>query len=256
MFYIFGKELAIKLFVHFSTIFLGLSLSTLAFAQAVTTASPVTVPDGSVLWLGDSCYTLTTKNKGAEQTIGFVFQRIQRQQVDGVDALAIEVHQHLLSGKFDMRDRFLLRRADLRPLRLDTDRDGVPHVHLDYAGDHATGWKMVKGVKEKIDVKFDGPVWEGNLWGVTFAALPLEVGKKYQLPIYQYDSGKGSFFVRVTDRQKPDTPKGIADAWILEAGAKPSERTRYLVGIDPRMELGYSAGSMSQHIGGDCTEQH
>jgi alpha-L-fucosidase 2 len=39
-------------------------------------------------------------------------------------ALAIVVHQHLFNNKFDMRDNFLLRRDDLRPIRLDTDRDG------------------------------------------------------------------------------------------------------------------------------------
>jgi hypothetical protein len=145
-----------------------------ASGQATNSSSGVAVvPDGSVLTLGDACYAITAKKNGTEQPIGSVFQSIQRKQVNGVDALAIVVHQHLSSGKFDMRDSFLLRRTDLRPIRLDTDRDGTPHVHLDYAGDRVTGWKMVNGSKEPIDVGFDGPVWDGNLWGVTFAALPL-----------------------------------------------------------------------------------
>src|SRR5260370_11142597 len=42
--------------------------------------------------------------------IGFVFQSIQRLEAKCVDALAIVVHQHLSSRKFDMRDSFLLRR--------------------------------------------------------------------------------------------------------------------------------------------------
>jgi hypothetical protein len=248
------KEALIKYFADLSVVFLGLCLSTLAFGQSPTTENGIAaIPDGSVLALGDSCYTITTNKNGTEQPIGFVFQSIQRQQVNGVDALAIVVHQHLSSRKFDMRDSFLLRRIDLRPIRLDTDRDGAPHVHLDYAADRVTGWKMVKGSKESIDLKFDGPVWDGNLWGVTFAALPLKEGGSYQLPTYQYDNGKGNFFVTVTSQQKMSTPKGVVDAWVLEAGLKPNERVEYLAGKSPHMELGFIAGPMSQHIGGDCT---
>jgi hypothetical protein len=249
-----AKEQAIKSFVRLSAIFLGLCLPNLSSGQATNSSSGVAVvPDGSVLTLGDACYAITTKKNGTEQPIGSVFQRIQRRHVNGVDALAIVVHQHLSSGKFDMRDSFLLRRTDLRSISLDTDRDGTPHVHLDYAGDRVTGWKMVNGSKEPIDVGFDGPVWDGNLWGVTFAALPLKDGGNYQIPIYQYDSGKGDFFVTVTGQQSTGTPKGVVGAWVLEAGLKPNERVEYLVGRDPHMELGYIAGPMSQHMGGDCT---
>src|SRR5277367_5830666 len=77
-----------------------------------------------------------------------------------------------------------------------------PHVHLDYAPGRVTGWKMVGAAKQPIDVALDGRVWDGNLWGVTFAALPLKAGANYQLPVYQYDSGKGEFFVTVVGEQK------------------------------------------------------
>jgi len=180
------------------------------------------VPDGSVLALGDSCYTITSTKDGVEQPIGFVFQRIRREQSNGVDTLAIVVHQHLLSGKFDMRDSFLLRRADLKPIRLDTDRGGAPHVHLDYTNNHVTGWKVVNGSRQPIDIAFDGPVWDGNLWGVTFAALPLKEGGNYQIPTYQYDSGNGNFLVTVKGERETDIPTGTVDAWVLEAGLKPA----------------------------------
>jgi len=36
-----------------------------------------------------------------------------------------------------------------------------------------------------------------NLWGVTFAALPLRERGTYTLPLWQYDKGFGTFTVRV-----------------------------------------------------------
>ena len=152
-----------------------------------------------------------------------------------------------------MRDSFLLRRADLRPIRLDSERDGTHHVHLDYAGNRVTGWKLVKGAKESIDINFDGPVWDSNLWGLTFAALPLKKDAQFHLPTYQYDDGKGSFSVTVTGEKKVPTPGGMKDAWVIRAGVKLNEMADYFIGKNPPAELGYDAGPMSQHPGGDCT---
>ena len=87
-----------------------------------------------------------------------------------------------------MRDRFLLRAHDLRPIQLDTDRDGSPHVHLKYSDRHISGWKTVGATKKPIEVELSGPVWVGNLWGLTLASLPLTAGTDLTLPTYQYDS--------------------------------------------------------------------
>lgn len=221
--------------------------------QASIAPVPVaTVPDGARLALGDFCYTMTAGKDGKEQPIGYVFQSIRRELANGSDDLVVVVHQHLSSGKFDMRDSLLLHRADLRPIRLDTIRDGAAHVHLDYFAGGVTGWKMVNGAKQPIDVKLDGPVWDGNLWGLTFAALPLQEGGNYKLPTYQYDSGKGTFVVNVTGHTHIDTPKGTVNAWTLEAGVDPKELIAYWVGGTPSMELGYAAGPMSQRLGGEC----
>ena len=227
----------------------GLFLSAQAFGQA-----PLSIPDGTVLALGEYCYTITANKDGRQQPIGLTFQSVQRQQVNGVDALAIVVHQQLSNGKFDMRDSFLLHRKNLLPISLDTDRDGVPHVHLAYTTNRVTGWKMVDGKQQPIEITFHGPVWDGNLWGEIFAALPLQAGGTYHLPIYQYDSGQGSFYVNVTGKQKQNTPKGSVDAWRLQAGLKPTELVEYVVGSNPHLELAYSAGPSSQHLGGDCKD--
>jgi hypothetical protein len=92
--------------------------------------------------------------------------------VDGVDVMTVIVHHHLLTKKFDMRDRLVLRKADLTPLHLDTDRDGSPHVHLDYTSGRVTGWKMVGAAKQRINVALDGRVWDGKLLGRHFRRPP------------------------------------------------------------------------------------
>jgi len=229
---------------------IALPLSATCIGQTIPPVD--VVPDGALLTPGTSCYTITATNNQKEQPIGHVLQTIEAQRADGIDLLAIVVHQHLTNGTFDMRDRFLLRKSDLRPLRLDTDRNGAPHVHLDYTANHVVGWKMVNNLKTQIDIAFDRPVWEGNLWGLTFAALPLKENGNYQLPTYQYDSGVGHFLVSVSGERKITTPAGAVESWVLRAGIKSDELVEYLVAQNPRLELGYAAGPMSQHLGGDC----
>ena len=211
-------------------------------------------PNGKLLELGQYCYTMTTSKDGITKPIGVTFQSISRERIQGVDALAIVVHQHTFDGKFDMRDSFLLRRDDLRPIRLDNDRNGLPHVHLDYSDRHISGWKMVRTTKIPIDVELSGQVWDGNLWGETFAALPLKAGSSVTLPTYQYDSGFGMFFVDALDQYPESTPSGTVQAWRIKAGPSRSEQVDYIVSTHPGLEIGYTAGPSSQHLGGNCSD--
>lgn len=237
----------------FPVLLFALTAGGAAACAQTASAPPAAAPDGSRLALGDSCYTTTVPAGGTAKAIGVTFQSLRATEVGGVPALAIVVHQHMADGSFDMRDSFLLRRADLAPIRLDSERGGQPHVHVEYAKDRVTGWKMVKGVKQPIDVVFDGPVWDANLWGVTFAALPLHAGASFRLPTYQYDNGKGSFLVEVEGETTVTTADGPVAAWVLKAGTKPEELIRYTVAKAPARELGYEAGPMAQQPGGDCS---
>ncbi|OAN60091.1 DUF3108 domain-containing protein [Sphingomonas sp. TDK1] len=49
-----------------------------------------------------------------------------------------------------------------------------------------------------------GAVWDGNLVGLAFAALPLAEGKTYELPFFQYDKGMGRFTLKVVGLAKVD----------------------------------------------------
>jgi hypothetical protein len=209
------------------------------------------VPDGRQLREGESCYSILANKGDTPQTIGSVFQSVTRRQVGKTEALAIVIHQRLANGKFDMRDEFLVRRDDLRPISLDNMRDGKPHVHLDYSETGVIGWKVANGNKENVAVKLSQPVWDGNLWGLTFAALPMKSGARYELPTYQYDKGVGTFTVSVKGQEKVQVGDRSVMAWLVDAGASTDRRTEYLISASGE-ELGYRAGPMSQLLGGDC----
>jgi hypothetical protein len=192
------------------------------------------------------------KSGGTEKVIGSALQTVRRRKIAGVQALEVFIHQRLSDGKFDLRDEFLVRRDDLRPLRLTSIRNGTPSVYLEYSDVSISGWKVEKGIKKPVTVKLQRPVWEGNMWGLTFASLPLREGASYVLPTYQYDKGLGEFTLTVTGRQSIKVGTKTVAAWVLDAGATKDRRSQYHVSADGE-ELGYTAGPMSQSIGGDCS---
>jgi hypothetical protein len=179
---------------------------------------------------------------------------VARETEDGRPVLRIVVHQSVNGGAFDMRDVFTLDAATLRPLRLENTRKGVTHIRAVYGPDRITGERHeAGGTTAAIDVPLTGPVWDGNLFGLTFAALPLAEGATFVLPYWQYDKGFGDFTVRVTGSETVQTPAGPVEAWVLDAGPSPESRLTYLIGKTDHRELGYRAGPGSQMLGGDCS---
>lgn len=201
-------------------------------------AAPPAV-DGTLLRPGSACYTIAR----GETPLGVTFQKIVATAVDGAPAWDIVVHQKV--GSFDLRDHFVLRQKDLAPIAFDSRRDGTEHVRVDYRGDALV---MTRFGTLPQSVPLSGPVWEGNLWGLTMAALPLEEGAKFAIPFYHYDKGLGSFAFDVVGSEPVDG----RDAWIVEASAGDGRKVRYRIAKDDRAELGYSGGGFAQRPGGDC----
>lgn len=222
-------------------------------ALAFQTAAPAVVPDGGRLSEEAKCYTLAMARDGVSRPIGVTRQTIERDTVDGRPVLRVVVHQSVNGGAFDMRDEFLLEAASLRPLSLVNSRQGQVHVRLTYAPDRIVGEKIENGVSTPVDVPLTGPVWEGNLYGQTFAALPLAEGAAFDLPYWQYDKGFGTFSVRVVGRETVRTPDGPVDAWVVEAGPDADRGLTYLISTSGNRELGYRAAQGSQALGGDCS---
>jgi hypothetical protein len=224
-----------------------------ASAQAMV---PVPVPrvDGRRLRAGSTCYAI---ERGGTP-MGATLQSVEPARAGRVPAWRIVVHQKLAGGRFEMRDTFLVRRSDLRPISLDSRRGtraagaGWQEIRVDYAGQRISGTRTQPTGIQPIDVPLGRPVWEGNLWGLTFGALPLRDGARFSLPFWQYDKGFGAFTVNVVGSQSVATPTGRVDAWVVEAGDDPSRLARYLIAKRTGAELGYSAGDMVQRIGGDC----
>lgn len=212
------------------------------------------VPDGARLAESQTCYTLTMSRDGVTRPIGVTWQTIERTERDGRAVLEIVVHQSINGGAFDMRDDFVLDAASLRPLSLRSRRNGHDHVAVTYAADRITGQRVdADGAAQAIDVPLEEAVWEGNLWGLTFAALPLAEGATFSLPYWQYDKGFGRFVVRVTGSETVETAAGPVAAWVVEAAPGDGPPIRYLIGKADHKEIGYSTAQGSQTQGGDCS---
>ncbi|MHA6719578.1 DUF3108 domain-containing protein [Sphingomonas sp. RS6] len=212
----------------------------LALAQV---AAPAVVPDGTRLQAGSRCYTIFNGDKAIGQT----WQSVRAIKEAGVPMWDVVVHQRMAGGQFDLRDHFVLRRADLRPVTMDSRKNGQAHARVRYSDDVAE--TSVDG-KTPTMTQLEGPVWDGNLWGLTMAALPLAEGGHFELPSYHYDKGAGRF---VFDVVGSETVDGKA-AWVVAAEGGDGRKVRYLIAKDPADELGYGAGPFRQSIGGDCGE--
>ena len=225
-------------------------------AVSLMGAAPASRPDGRRVHAGAACYSIMRGDK----VVGTTAQTITATTEYGRRAWDIVVHQKVAAAGFDMRDHFVLDRNTLLPIRFDSaaGRDasarGYHRISFTYADGHVRGTREAAEGKTPIDVALASPVWEGNLWGVTFAALPLRAGGTYSLPFWQYDKGLGSFTIRVVGEEKVSTPTGKVDTWVVEAGADPARLARYQIAKTSRQELGYTAGPSGQRLGGTCAE--
>ena len=208
----------------------------------------------NVCKLGSTCYAIVA----GERLVGTTSQTITASREGRRPTWDVVVHQKLTNGSFDLRDHFVLDRKSLLPTRMDsqhmlarTDR-GWQRVSLNYTRDRVRGMKETADETVDIDTPLAGPTWDGNLWGVTFAALPLKEGGTYSVPFWQYDKGFGTFTVRVVGSNDVVTPTGTLAAWAIEAGDDPARPVRYLVAkVGPR-ELGYSSARGGQRLVRTC----
>ncbi|MES2096288.1 MAG: hypothetical protein V4459_05980 [Pseudomonadota bacterium] len=222
-------------------------LTILALALAANALPPV--PDGTRLRPTTQCFAMV----GGGKMIGATFQRIRAVRVAGRAAWDIVIYQRLSDGRFDMRDHFVLARRDLRPIAFDSSRFGKQHIALTYGATRITGTRVEKdGSTKTVDVPLTSPVWEGNLWGVTFGAMPLGAGATLELPFYQYDKGFDRFHLAVTGSEIVDTPSGKVAAWTVDVGTDPKRIVTYLIDKKSGAELGTRAGGFETRLGGDC----
>ena len=230
------------------------SMAMLALATATAPAIPF---DGSRLTAGTTCYAIVAHGK----PMGTTWQRIQSGTTAGRATWDITVHQRIAAGGFDMRDHFIVDRTTLRPLSMESDRGkertekGWHRIRLTYTDKGVTGTRETATGTTPIHVAFDQPVWEGNLWGLTFAALPLKEGASFTVPAWQYDKGLGQFTVKVVGKEVVHGPQGDIAAWDVLAGDAPDSLVHYKIAVAPPAELGYEAGPMAQTLGGNCPDE-
>ncbi len=210
--------------------------------------------EGARLQAGSTCYAIVAGGK----PIGTTLQTITASREGSKPVWDIVVHQKVGNGAFDMRDHFVVDRRTLLPIRMDSQRGhertekGWHRVSVHYGKRSIRGTKETVNGSTPINVPLSGPTWDGNLWGLTFAALPLKEAGTYAVPFWQYDKGFGSFTARVVGSEEVDTPSGKIAAWIVEAGNDPTQLARYSIAKATRQEIGYVAGPSSQRLGGVC----
>lgn len=213
-----------------------MSILALALIQSVP------VVEGSRLTTGTTCYAIVR----GEQVIGAARQSVTGSVIGGQRVWDIVVHQRLANGAFDLRDHFVLRQSDLAPIAFDSRKSGAEHVRVAYSPGKAV---TTRPSAAPVETVLTEPVWEGNLWGLTFAALPLAQGAHFELPFYQYDKGLGRFTLDVVGSDKV----ADEDAWIVEATADGQRKVRYFIGKASHAELGYAGGGFASRLGGDCS---
>lgn len=211
----------------------------LLLALAAQAALPAV--DGSRLQPGSVCYAIVR----GETVMGATLQIVKAITANGAPAWDVVVHQRV-GDKFDLRDHFVLRQKDLGPIAFDSRKSGVEHVRVAYEPGKLV---TTRPGAAPVEIPLTGPVWEGNLWGLTFAALPLAEGVHFELPFYQYDKGLGRFSLDVVGSEKV----GERDAWVVETSPGGERKIRYLIGKADNAELGYAGGGFTQRLGGDCT---
>lgn len=212
------------------------------------------VPDGRRLHPYSACYAIMGPSAEGAPVIGSTWQSVRRGKMGRRAVWRIVVHQRLANGRFDLRDTFLLDDGTFQPISVATTRNGKNHAELSYGDNRVTGYKLDRqGARVTIDQAHSGPVWDGNLFGPTFAALPLAVGKSFTLPFYQYDRGVGVFTITVKGSERVTTPAGRLEAWLLDAGSGLDQRLTYRIGKRDGKELGYSSSQGGQRLGGTCT---
>lgn len=214
------------------------------------TAPPQMIP----LESGTTCYAILRN----DEVVGSTLQSIQETTVDGQPAWEITVHQRMPTASFDLRDRFVVSKIDLQPhlfsseRGVDRTRPGWQRISVQYGRDRISGaLENAEGLKI-IDEQMSRPIWDGNLWGLTFAGLPFRPDAEFQLPYWQYDKGFGTFRVRVSGRNAVPTATGPVDSWVVEAADAPDRTTEYFLRVETPGELGYRAGPFEQRLGGEC----
>jgi hypothetical protein len=211
-------------------------------------------PIGSRLHEDKACYAILGPVAQGSPVMGATWQSIQRDHL-GVRAVwHVIVHQRLSGARFDLRDELVLDGDTLRPISLSSTMNGKPHAELSYGDKRVTGFRFDRqGDRVEIDQALTAAVWDGNLYGPTFAALPLRQGASFAVPFYQYDRGLGSFTLTVRSSKSVATPSGSVEAWVLDAGPSEAERMEYLIAKKDGRALGYGSADGGQRLGGDCS---
>jgi hypothetical protein len=210
--------------------------------------------NGLLIRPGEACYSIGRSGPDGLAPFGTMRMTVKRLKHKGVAALEIMTHQQLTSprGPVNLKDFYLVRRKDLRPISYRSEMSGKTTVRLDYGRSRVLGTREVKGATIPIDQALGRPTWDGNLYGLTLGYLPLKPNASYQVPVYHYSDGLGEFTINVVGEAQVETPSGSEQAWVIEVYRDPARVARYFISKESRAELGYEAMGIVQSLSKTC----
>ena len=148
--------------------------SMIALTLALIAEDPSALPDGSRLMEGETCYLMSVTRTGEPAPLGRTYQRVDRETVDGRDVLRVIVHQEVQNWAVSLRDAFVVDGVTMLPVAFSNPRNGERHIELEYGKDQIAGARYSEDdTVDTINVPLTALVWGGNLYALTFAALPL-----------------------------------------------------------------------------------
>lgn len=210
------------------------------------------LPSSDYLAVGNYCY-LSSVPDGENQKK--VVAKVSKKIVKKGEETFIAIHQVMPSRNFNMKDQFVLNR-DMTPTHFYHSRMGGKSLSIDYDYDGVSTSVFLLGQQTNEDgfsLKFDGKLWEGNLWGTLFTALPLQQNTTFSIPTYHYQNGPSN--LEIVDVRKNDIVFNKQSIPVFEVDVNASGlMTTYFVSVEDRVELGYENSAFSQWIGGNCND--
>lgn len=218
---------------------------------AATTAGGLPPIDGSLLYLGDACYTIAASEPGGTSA-GSIFRRVER--LDD-KRLRITVASRFNGGSL-LTSRMDVAFPSLRPIRTIEETDGATSLSVRYRDQEARGTVTDdEGRRKTAEVTLPGPVWDDETMEFVLTTLPLAEGAQFAVPVFHF--GRGPGVMRIHVRGAAAIGEGsfapIA-AWEVESSTRSGMTTLYLVAKADRRLLAVEVDGVRSNLGGDCSE--
>lgn len=206
--------------------------------------------DGSRLFIGDSCYTVSSSASDASSA-GEVLRRVKR---IGRDRIRITIVSRFNGGPL-LTSTLDLARTDLQPIEVRDKTDGQTRLLVRYGSGTARGSIYREAGPTMTSTRpFDRPAWDDESLEFAVTALPLAAGARFDIPVFHFDREPATARVEVAGSRSVETDGASRDAWAVSVKTRSDMTITFLVGKTDRRLLEIDVGDVRSYLGGDCSE--